>query len=327
MIKLPRRRFLRLAAGAAAAPALSRVASAQTYPTRPIRLVVGFAAGGAVDLVARIVGQELSDRLGQPVFIENRPGSGTNIAAEVVVRSAPDGHTLFLSGPANATNATLYEKLPFNFIRDMAPIAAIMRAPNVMEVSPEFAAKTVPEFIAYARANPGRLSYASSGNGTSVHLSAELFKAMTNTELLNVTYRGLAAGGYTDLMTDRVHVTFDNLPGSIEFIRTGKLRALAVTTKMRSDVLPDVPTVDEFVPGYEASVWYGIGATRSTPPEIVERLNAEINAAVADPRVKARLAGLGGTAMPMTSVEFGKFIAQETEKWGKVVRAANIKPE
>jgi tripartite-type tricarboxylate transporter receptor subunit TctC len=308
-------------------PVLSRMAWAQAYPIRPVKLIVGFAAGGSVDLVARIIGQWLSERLGQQVFIENKPGAGTNIATETVVKAAADGYTLLFASPSNAINATLYDKLNFDFIRDIAPVAGIMRVPNLMEVSPSLPAATVNEFIAYAKANPGAVSYASPGNGTSVHMSAELFKAMTGTDLVNVTYRGFGAGGYTDLMSGRVQVTFDNLPGSIELVRAGKLRALAVTTATRSEALPSVPTVGDSVPGYEASAWYGIGAPRNTPSEMIERVNKEINAGLADPAMKARLADLGGIMLPGSSADFAKLIAAETEKWAKVIRAANIKPD
>jgi tripartite-type tricarboxylate transporter receptor subunit TctC len=289
-VKLPRRQFLHLAAGAAALPVGTRVVRAQSYPSRPVRIVAGFAAGGAVDIVARLMGQWLSDRLGQQFIIENRPGAGGNIAVEAVVNAPPDGASLLLVGVNNAIGATLYDKTSFNFNRDIAPVAGIMRVPNIMVVSPSVPAKTVSEFIAYANANPGKLSYASSGSGTSVHMSAELFKAMTKVDLLHVPHRGLAAGGYQGLMTGSLHVCFDNLPGSLEFVRTGKLRGLAVTTTVRSPVLPDLPTVAETVPGFEASGWYGIGAPKNTPAEIIDKLNKEINAALADAKMKARLA-------------------------------------
>jgi tripartite-type tricarboxylate transporter receptor subunit TctC len=292
-----------------------------------VRIVAGFAAGGAVDIVARLMGQWLSDRLGQQFIIENRPGAGGNIAVEAVVNAPPDGASLLLVGVNNAIGATLYDKTSFNFNRDIASVAGIMRVPNIMVVSPSVPAKTVSEFIAYANANPGKLSYASSGSGTSVHMSAELFKAMTKVDLLHVPHRGLAAGGYQGLMTGSLHVCFDNLPGSLEFVRTGKLRGLAVTTTVRSPVLPDLPTVAETVPGFEASGWYGIGAPKSTPAEIVDKLNKEINAALADAKMKARLADMGGILMPGSAAEFGKLIADETEKWGKVIRAANVKAE
>jgi tripartite-type tricarboxylate transporter receptor subunit TctC len=326
-MKLLRRQFLHLAAGAAALPALPRIAQAQTYPTRPVRILVGFSAGGAVDIIARLIGEWLSERLRQQVFVDDRPGAANNIATEVMINSAPDGHTLLLTNPTNAINATFYERLPYDFLRDSDPVAGIMRVPNIMVVGPSVPANTVPEFIAYAKANPGKVYYASGGSGTSVHMSAELFKAMTNIELLNVTYRGMAGGGYTDLMTGRVQVAFDNLPGSIGYVRVGKLRALAVTTATRSEALPDVPSIAEFVPGYEASAWYGLSAPKNTPIEIVDRLNKEVNAGLADPKMRARLADLGGMMLGGSSVDFGKFIADETQKWGKVIRAINIKAE
>ena len=322
-MKLPRRNFLHLAAGAAALPAVSRIAQAQAYPTRPVRVVVAATAGGTSDILARLIGQWLQERLGQPFVIETRPGAGGNIGIEVVVRAPADGYTLLLFGPYTAIGATLYDKLNFNFIRDIAPIAGIMRAPNVMEVKPGVPAKTVPEFIAYARANPGRINFASNGIGTSTHVSGELFEMMTGVNLVHVPYNRAPAS--TDLLGGQVQVMFDALPASIEYIRTGKLRALAVTTAMRSAALPDIPTVGKFLPGYEASQWYGLGAPKNTPAEIVEKLNREINGALADPKIKARLADLGGTPVPGSSADFGNFIAAETEKWGKVIRAANIK--
>jgi tripartite-type tricarboxylate transporter receptor subunit TctC len=324
---LPRRKLLYLAAGAVALPALSRVAWAQTYPARPVRIVAGFAAGGAVDIVARLIGQWLSERLGQQFIVENRTGAGGNLAVEAVANAPPDGSSLLLIGVNNAIGATLYDKTSFNFNRDIAPIAGIMRVPNIMVVSPSVPATTVSEFIEYAKANRGKLSYASSGAGTSVHMSAELFKMMTNVDLLHVPHRGLAAGGYQGLMTGSLHVCFDNLPGSIEFVRTGKLRGLAVTTTVRSHALPDLPTVAETVPGYEASAWYGIGTPKNTPTEITDKLNKEINAALADAKMKMRLTDMGGILMPGSAHDFGKLITDETEKWAKVIRAANIKPE
>jgi tripartite-type tricarboxylate transporter receptor subunit TctC len=326
-MKLLRREVLHLAAGAAALPALPRAARAQDYPTRPIRILVGFAAGGAVDIVARLIAEWLSERLGQPVFVEDRPGAANNIATEVMIKSAADGYTLLLANPTNAINATYYSNLNYNFLHDSDPVAGIMRVPNVMVVGPAVPATTVPEFIAYAKANPGKVYYATGGNGTSVHLSAELFKAMTGIELLNVTYRGMAAGAYTDLMTGRVQVAFDNLPGSIGFVRAGKLRALAVTTTTRSEALPGVPSIAEFVPGYEASAWYGLSAPKNTPAEIVERLNKAVNAGLADSKMRARLADLGGMMLGGSAGDFGKFIVAETEKWAKVVLAGNIKAE
>jgi tripartite-type tricarboxylate transporter receptor subunit TctC len=325
-MKLPRRKFLRLAAGAAALPAISRIARAQAYPSRPVRLVVGFGPGGGQDVTARLMGQWLSEHLGQQFVIENRPGAAANIAAEAVVKSPADGYTLFLVGVNNAINATLYDKLNFDLIRDIAPVAGIMRVPNVMEVNPSFPAKTVPEFIAYAKANPGKINFGSGGSGTSIHLAAELFKTMTGIEMQHVPYRG---GGQflTGLLGGQVQVIFDNLPSSIELIRAGKLRPLAVTMTMRSDALPEIPTVGDFVPGYEASAFFGIGAPKSTPREIIERLNRETNLALADPGMKARLADLGGVALAGSPSDFGKLVADETEKWAKVIRAANIKAE
>jgi tripartite-type tricarboxylate transporter receptor subunit TctC len=324
-MKLPRRTFLRLAAGAATLPAVSSIASAQAYPSRPVRLVVGFAAGGTQDVIARILGQWLTERLGQQILIENRPGAASNIAAEAVIKSPPDGYSLFMIGPNNAINATLYDKLNFDILRDLAPVAGIMRVPNVLEVNPSVPATTIPELITYAKANPGKLNFASGGNGTSVHVSGELFKMMTGVNMQHVTYRG-AGPALTDLIAGQVHLMFDNLPSSIGHIRAGVLRALAVTTTTRSDALPDVPTVDTFVPGYEASAFFGITAPRNTPTEIIERLNKEINAILVDPKAKARLADMGGMMLPGPPAEFGRLLAAETEKWGKVIRAANIKP-
>ena len=324
-MKLPRRTFLRLAAGAATLPAVSSIASAQAYPSRPVRLVVGFAAGGTQDVIARVLGQWLTERLGQQILIENRPGAASNIAAEAVIKSPPDGYSLFMIGPNNAINATLYDKLNFDILRDLAPVAGIMRVPNVLEVNPSVPATTVPELITYAKANPGKLNFASGGNGTSVHVSGELFKMMTGVNMQHVTYRG-AGPALTDLIAGQVHLMFDNLPSSIGHIRAGVLRALAVTTTTRSDALPDVPTVDTFVPGYEASAFFGITALRNTPTEIIERLNKEINAILVDPKAKARLADMGGMMLPGPPAEFGRLLAAETEKWGKVVRGANIKP-
>jgi len=325
-MKLPRRRFLHLAAGAAALPALSRIARAQTYPSRPVRWVVPFPPGGVTDIVARLMGQWLSERLGQPFVIENRPGAGGNIGAEAVVKAAPDGYTLYLSSSPNAISATLYDNLNFNFIRDIAPVASISISPLVMEVNPSVPAKTVPEFVAYAKANSGKLNMASNGNGTTSHLAGELFKMMTGINMLHVPYRG-AAPALTDLIGGQVQVMFDVMASSIEHIRAGKLRALAVTTATRSEALPDVPNVGEFLPGFEASAWQGVGVPKNTPTEIVEKLNKEINAGLADPKLRARLADLGGTVIGGSPADFGKLIADETEKWGKVIRAANIKPE
>jgi tripartite-type tricarboxylate transporter receptor subunit TctC len=323
---LQRRRFLQMAVGAAALPAVSRVASAQTYPTRPVRLVAGFPPGGAVDMVARLMGQWLSERLGTPFVIENRAGAGGNIAAEAVVRASPDGYTLLMVNVANAINATLYDKLSFNIIRDIAPVASIMRAPGVMVVTPSVPAKTVPEFIAYARANPGKINMASAGNGSSGHVFGELFKFMTAVNMQHVPYRG-GAPALADLLGGQVQVYFGPIPETIEHIRAGKLRPLAVTTAMRLESLPNIPTVGEFVPGYEASGWHGVGAPTNTPREIVEKLNSQINAALADPKLKARLADLGGTVLVGSTADFGKLIADETEKWAKVVKYAGAKPD
>jgi|SRR5208282_4488530 len=324
MMKPPRRRFLHLAAGAAALSAVSRIARAQTYPTRPVRLIVGFPAASASDIVARLMGQWLSERLGQQFVVENRPGAATNIATEVIVRAPPDGYSLLFVTSANAINATLYDNLNFNFIRNIAPVASIVRVPYVMEVNPSVPAKTVAEFIAYAKANPGELNMASNGNGSGPHMAGELFTMMANVDLVHVPYRG---NYYPDLLGGQVQVLFGPVPSSIGYIQAGKLRALAVTTATRLEVLPDVPTVGEFVPGYEASGWQGIGAPENTPAEIIDRLNGEINAALADPKMKGRLADLGGLPIPVTPADFSKFIAEETEKWGKVIRAANIKPD
>jgi tripartite-type tricarboxylate transporter receptor subunit TctC len=325
-MKLPRRRFLHMAASAAALPALSHVARAQAYPTRPVRIIVGFAAGGGVDITARLIGQWLSERLSQQFIIENRPGAGTNIATETVARARADGYTLLLVNPANAVNATLYDKLNFNFMNDFAPVAGIMRVPNIMQVNPSVPAKTVPEFIAYAKANPGKVNMASGGTGGGDHMAVELFKMMTGLVMIHVPYRG-AAPALTDLIGGQVEVMFASLPASIEYIRAGKLRALAVTTATRSQVLPDIPAVSELVPGYEASNWYGVGVPKNTPVDIVEKLNREINAAFVDPRMKARFADLGGTSLAGPPADFGKLIADETEKWGKVVKFAGLKPE
>jgi len=323
---IQRRRFLHLAAGAVALQAVPHVASAQTYPTRPVRLIVGFPPGGSAEIIARLMGQWLSERFRQPFVIENRPGAGSNIAAEVVARAHPDGYTLLLLSANNAISVALYDKLGLNFIRDIAPVSGLIRVPNVMEVNPSVPAKTVPEFISYAKANPGKVNFASSGNGSSIHVSAELFKMMAGIDMTHVPYRG-AGPALTDLIGGQVQVMFDSLPASIEYIRTGKLRPLAVTTAMRSEVLPTIPTVSEFVPGYEASAWFGIGVPKSTPAEIVETLNREINAALADPKIKERLADLGGAALPGSAADFGRFIADETEKWAKVVKFSGTKAE
>ncbi|MGD0025288.1 MAG: tripartite tricarboxylate transporter substrate binding protein [Xanthobacteraceae bacterium] len=323
-MKLSRRRFLHLASGAAALPAMPRIASAQAYPSRPVRIIGGFPAGSASDIIARLAGQRLSERLGQQFVIDNRPGAGSNIGAELVVRAPPDGYTLLLITAANAINASLYENLNFNFIRDIAPIASIGGNPFVMVVNPSVPAKTVPEFIAYAKANPGKIDMASFGNGSALHVFGELFKMMTGVDLVHVPYR---SSFMPDLLGGQVQVAFTPIPLSIAYIRDGKLRALAVTTARRLEVLPDIPALGEFVPGYEASGWYGVGAPKSTSTEIIEKLNKEINAVVADPDMKARLIGLGVPPMSMAPAEFGKLIADETEKWAKVIKFAGIKPE
>jgi tripartite-type tricarboxylate transporter receptor subunit TctC len=323
-MKLPRRKFLHLAAGAAASPAASRIAWAQTYPTRPVHWIVGFTPAGGNDIVARLMGQWLSERLGQPFVIENRPGAGTNIATEAVVNAPPDGHTLLLANLANAINATLYEKLNFNFIRDIVPVAAISRAPLIVMVHPSVPARTVPEFIAYAKANPGKVNMASAGIGSAGHLAGELFKMMAGVNLVHVPYRGNAPA-LADLIAGQVEVLFPSAASSIEYVKTGKLRGLAVTGAIRSDALPDLPTVGDYLPGYEASSFYGIGAPRSTPPEIVDKLNKEVNAGLADPKMRARLADLGGTPMPGSPADFGKLIADETEKWGAAVKFSGAK--
>jgi tripartite-type tricarboxylate transporter receptor subunit TctC len=325
-VKLPRRKFLHLAAGAATLPILPRLASALDYPTRPVRLILTTTPGGPADLVARPMGQWLSERLGQPVVIENRPGAGSNIGTEAVVRAAPDGYTLLLVATGNASNATLCENLNFDFIRDIAPVASLIRGPFVMVVNAAFPAKTIPEFIAYAKANPGKINFASGGTGFASHLSGELFKMMTGVNMIHVPYRGQSAA-MTDLLGGQVQVMFDPVVSSLPHIRAGKLRPLAVTTSTRSEMLPDIPTVGDFLPGYEASIWFGVGAPRNTPSEIVDRLNREINAGLADPKMRARLDGLGGTVLAGSPADFGKLIAEETEKWAKVIKFANIKPE
>jgi tripartite-type tricarboxylate transporter receptor subunit TctC len=325
-MKLPRRRFLHLAAGAVALPAVARTAWAQAYPSRPVRIIVGFAAGGNFDIVARLIGHWLSEQLHQPVIVENRSGASSNLATEAVIRAAADGYTLLLGGAVNAVNATLYEKLNFNFISDVAPVAGVVRFPNVMTVSASFPAKTVPEFIAYAKANPGKINHGSSGNGTTQHLAGELFKTMTGVTFVHVPYRG-APQALTDLLSGQVQVLFESLPASIQHIKSGTLRALAVTTATRSEALPDLPTIGEFVLGYEASGWNGICVPKNTPIEVIERLNNVINAGLADPKMKARLADLGATTLAGSPSDFGKLIAEETEKWAKVIRTANIKAE
>jgi tripartite-type tricarboxylate transporter receptor subunit TctC len=321
-----RKSFLHLAAGAAALLGLSQIAWAQSYPARPVRIVVGFAAGGTQDIIARLLGQWLSERLGQAFVIENRPGGGGNIGAEAVVRAPPDGHALLLIGSPNMINATLYKNLNFNFVSDIAPVASINRAPFVMEVNPSFPAKTVPEFIAYAKANPRKINMASAGTGTGLHVAGELFKMMAGVDMIHVPYRS-AGPALADLIGGQVQVMFDAIPASIEHLRAGRLRALAVTSATRLELLPDIPTVGDFLPGYEASGVNGIGAPKNTPVEIVDRLNKEINAALADPKMKARLADLGLTVLPSSPADFGKLIAEETDKWAKVIKFAGIKAE
>jgi tripartite-type tricarboxylate transporter receptor subunit TctC len=325
-VKFLRRQFLSLAAAAAAIPVASHIAWAQAFPTRPIRFVVAFAAGGTNDIVARLIGQWLSERLGQPVIVENRPGAGSNIGTEAVVRAPPDGYTLLVAGTPNAINGTLYEKMSFDFIRDMAPAAGILRVPLVMEVHPSVPVHTVSEFIAYAKANPSKINYASAGIGGVTHVTGELFKMLAGVEMRHVPYRG-AGPALTDLLGGQVQVMFDIMPSSIEYIRAGKLRALAVTTATRSQALPDLPTVGDFVPGFEASAWFGVCAPRNTPTDIVGKLNQEINAVLSDPKMRARIAGLGGTVLAGSPADFGKFIVDETEKWAKVVRLSGARPE
>jgi tripartite-type tricarboxylate transporter receptor subunit TctC len=324
-MRLPRRQFLRLAAGTAVLPALPRLARAQTYPARPVRWLVGFAAGGPQDIVARLLGQSLSERLGQQFVIENRPGAGGNIATEAAVRAPADGYTILMIGPSATINVTLYENLSFAFLRDIAPVASIMRTSNVMEVNPSLPVKTVTEFIAYAKANPGKINMASAGSGSSQHMAGELFKMMAGVDMVHVPYRG-AAPALTDLLAGQVQIMFDNMTSSVEHVRAGKLRGLAVTTAARSEALPDLPIVGDFVPGYEASGIYGIGMPKDTPPDIVGKLNREINAAIADPRIKTRLADLGGIVVTGAPADFGKILAEEVEKWGKVVKFSGAKP-
>jgi tripartite-type tricarboxylate transporter receptor subunit TctC len=327
IMKLPhRRQFLHLAAGAAALPAVSRVARAQTYPTRPVRFIVGIAAGGTQDIAGRLIAQRLSERLGQQFVVENRVGAASNIATEAVAHAPPDGYTLYLANTANAINATLYDKLSFNFVSDIAPVASIARTPGVMEVHPLFPAKTVPEFIAHAKAHPGKVNMASAGNGNVTHMWGELFKLTAGVNLQHVPYRG-EAPAITDLLGGQVDVLFGGLPAAVEHIRAGRLRALAVTTAARSQALPDTPIIGDFVSGYEASAWYGIGAPRNTSAEIIDKLNREINLSLADPQVVARFAELGFTALAGSPAEFGKLVADETEKWARVVRATGAKAD
>jgi tripartite-type tricarboxylate transporter receptor subunit TctC len=326
-VKPPHRRhFLHLAAGAAAFPAVSRFAWAQGYPERPVHILVGYAPGGGNDIVARLIGQWLSERLGQTFVIENRPGAGTNIATEAVVRAPADGHTLLLTSLANAVNATLYDKLSYDFMRDVAPVVAFLRVPNLVAVHPSVPAETLAEFIAYAKANPGKVNMGSGGTGGPVHMTGALFNLMTGLKMQHVPYRGEALA-LADLIAGQVQVVFGSLPASLQYVRAGKVRALAVTTTTRAGALPNLPIAADVVPGYEASTWYGIVAPKNTPAEIIERLNREINAGLADPALRKRLGELGGMAIGGSPADLGKLIAEETEKWGKVIRAANIKPE
>ena len=324
-VELPRRQFLQLTTGAFAFPAVSRTASARSYPERPVRVIIGFAPGGGVDIVARLIGQWLSERLRQPFIIENRPGAGSTIAAEAVVGAPADGYTLFWATSANAINATLYNNLSYNFVRDIAPVAGVIRLPNVMEVNLSVPVKTVSEFIAYAKTNPGKVNVATV-SGTTLYMAGELFMMMTGVNMLQVPYRG-AATAVTDLLAGEMQVMFDILTGSMQYIKAGRLRLLAVTSAARSEALPDIPTVGETVPGYEASSWNGVGVPRNTPAETVAKLNAEIDAALADPNIKARLADLGGAPMPMKPAEFGALVVTETEKWAKVVKFSGAKPD
>jgi tripartite-type tricarboxylate transporter receptor subunit TctC len=325
-MRLPRRQFLQLAAGAGALPAVSRIARAQVYPTRPVRIIVGFPAGGPADIVARLMAQWLSERLGQQFVIENRPGAASNIGTEAALKAPPDGYTLLQVTSTNAVNVTFYDNLNFNFASDIAPVAGIIRVPFVMELNPSVPANTVPEFIAYAKANPGKINMASGGSGTSVHITGELFKMMAGVNLVHVPYRG-SAPALTDMISGQVQVMFDVLTSSLQHIRSGALRALAVTTATRSKALPDLPTVGDFLPGYEASAWYGVAAPKNTPSEIVDKLNMEINVGLADSKLRARLADLGGTVIPGSPAAFGRLITEEIEKWGKVVQFSGAKPE
>jgi tripartite-type tricarboxylate transporter receptor subunit TctC len=327
-MKLRRRNFLRLAAGAVALPAVSRIASAQSYPSRSVRMIIGYPAGGSADITARLTGQWLSERLGQPVVVESRPGAATNLATEAVVRAPADGYTLLLVAPANAINATLYDKdkLNFNFLADIVPVAGIIRFANVVVVNPSLPVKTIPELIAYAKANRGKLNMASSGNGSTIHMSGELFKMLTGIDMVHVPYRG-GAPALTDLIAGQVQVMFDNIPTSAAHIKADRLRGLAVTSATRSDVLPNLPTVADVLPGYEASAWYGLGAPKGTPDEIVARVNKAMNEVLADPKAQARFAELGASLLPGSPAAFGKLVADETEKWGKVVKFAGVKPD
>ncbi len=325
-MKLPRRRFLQVAAVAAALPAVPRIATAQAYPAKPVRFIIGYTPGGSADIAARLIAQWLTERVGQPFVVESRPGAGTNIATEAVVRAAPDGYTLLLVAPANAINATLYGKLNYNFLTDIAPVAGIIRFPNVMEVNLSVPVHTVAEFIAYAKTNPGKINFASSGNGSTIHMSGELFKMMTGVGMVHVPYRG-SSQALTDLLGGQVQVMFDNVPTSLEHIKSGRLRALAVTTATRLELLPAVPTVAATVPGYESSAWYGVGVPKGTPPEIVDMLNREINAGLADPQLKARFYDLSAMTLPGSPDDFGKLLVDETEKWGKVVKFSGAKAD
>lgn len=325
-MKIRRRSFFRLTAGAAALPALPRFARAETYPSRPIHLIIGYPPGGSADMTARLFGQWLSERLGQQFVVESRPGAGTNIATEAVIRAPADGYTLLLAAPANATNPALFAKLNFDFIRDSTPVAGLIRFPDVVVVNLSLPIHTIPELIAYAKANPGKLNYASSGVGSTLHVAGELFKMMTGADIVHVSYRG-GAPALIDLMSGRVQLMFDNVPTSLQFIKAGKLRPLAVTSAERAAVLPELPVVADFVPGYEASAWYGLAAPKGTPSAIVEKLNREVNAILAQPDVKAQLADLGASLLPGSASDFGRLIVDETAKWGKVIRFAGIKPE
>ncbi len=326
-IKFSRRKFLRATAGAAGAALIpARRVLASDYPTRPVHLVIGYPPGGSADLTARLTSQWLSERLGQQFIVEGRPGAATNIATESVLRAAPDGYTLLLAAPANATNVALFAQLNFDFMHDIAPIAGIIRFPDVVEVNPSVPVESIPELISYAKANPGKLNFASSGIGSTLHVAGELFKMMAGVDIVHVPYRG-GGPALVDLMSGRVQLMFDNLPTSLEFIRAGKLRPLAVTTSARSAVLPDLPTVADFVPGYEASAWYGLVAPKGTPAEIVDKLNKAINAMLADPAAKARFIDLGASPLPGSADDFGRLVADETDKWGKVIKFAGIKPE
>jgi len=325
-MKTRRRKFLRLMAGAAALPLLPRVASADAYPTRPVRIIVGFAAGGPNDIAARVAGQWLAEHLGKPFVVENRPGAASNIATEQVVRARPDGYTLVMMGPPAVLNTSLYDNLNFSFVRDIAPVAGIVRAPEVMLVNPSVPASSVPEFIAYAKANPGKLNMATAGNGTMPHVAGELFKLMAGVDLVTVGYRG-GAPALVDLLSGQMHVMFETPIATVAHVKAGKLRALAVTSATRSEALPDVPVMADFIPGFEASAWYGLGAPKGTPAEVIDRLNRSVNAGLADATIKQRLAELGGAPMPLSPAEFGKLIADDTEKWGKVIGAMKIRPD